>query len=341
MALYAFDGTWNSDKENDDSYTETNVVRFFHAYDDNSRALNPAVNNFYVSGIGTRLGDVGRAIGGAFGAGEVPRLNEAYERLCENWVAGDHTIDVIGFSRGAATALDFLNLVCQRGIRKPHTFDVLDVVKLPGHDRDDVIDPAPKFRFVGLWDVVGAFGVGAIAFDLPDLNIGHKLRLPKQNIEYCFHAMALDEVRTSFNVIRVNGAHEVWFRGVHSDIGGGNDNRGLNDITMKWMMLKAKDATLPITDAQIAALQPDPKCAAQLHKLPDLWRPFKAHEIQHYSVAPEARCRPLPGGCDVEDEQEERVAQPVGAAGIEAVAVPQDATVSASAGNVTSPGSPV
>ena len=40
--------------------------------------------------------------------------------------------------------------------------------------------------------------------------------------------------------MRLNGAEEVWFRGVHSDIGGGNDNRGLNDITMKWMMLKAK-----------------------------------------------------------------------------------------------------
>src|SRR4030088_3402412 len=130
MALYAFDGTWNSDKDNDDSYSETNVVRVFHAYDANSQPTNPGVKNFYVAGIGTRLGGIGRAIGGGLGAGELPRLNEAYERLCENWAAGDHVIDVIGFSRGAASSLDFLNLVCQRGIRKPHTFDVLDVVKL-------------------------------------------------------------------------------------------------------------------------------------------------------------------------------------------------------------------
>ena len=92
---------------------------------------------------------------------------------------------------------------------------------------------------------------------LPHLNVGHKLRLPKQNIGYCFHAMALDEVRTSFNVIRVRGAHEVWFRGVHSDIGGGNDNRGLNDISMRWMMRKAKAVGLPIPNAAIEALKPN------------------------------------------------------------------------------------
>src|SRR5690348_17251263 len=34
MALYAFDGTWNTAKENDESsYKNTNVVRFFETYD--------------------------------------------------------------------------------------------------------------------------------------------------------------------------------------------------------------------------------------------------------------------------------------------------------------------
>ena len=181
-----------------------------------------------------------------------------------------------------------------------------------------MVEKSPRFRFIGLWDVVGAFGVGAIAFDLPLTNIGHKLRLPKENIGYCFHAMALDEVRTSFNVIRVKGAHEVWFRGVHADIGGGNDNRGLNDISMRWMMRKAKGAGLPITGAQIAALAPDPNAAAKLHDLPDLWRPFFPADVVHYTVKPEARCRQTPAGCSVESEADELVAQAVGAGGLEA-----------------------
>ena len=70
--------------------------------------------------------------------------------------------------------------------------------------------------------------------------------------------MALDERRPSFLPTRLPGAHEVWFRGVHSDVGGGNTNRGLNDIALKWMLSKAKGASLPIADEDILALQPDP-----------------------------------------------------------------------------------
>jgi hypothetical protein len=65
-----------------------------------------------------------------------------------------------------------------------------------------------QFRFIGLFDVVGAFGLG-IAGDIRILNIGHHLSLPKNRIGYCFHAMALDETRVSFNVIRLKGAHDV------------------------------------------------------------------------------------------------------------------------------------
>ena len=40
-------------------------------------------------------------------------------------------------------------------------------------------------------------------------------------------------------VTRLSGASEVWFAGVHSDVGGGNGNLGLNDIALRWMALKA------------------------------------------------------------------------------------------------------
>ena len=50
---------------------------------------------------------------------------------------------------------------------------------------------------------------------------------------------------SSFVVTRVDGAYQVWFRGAHSDVGGGNKNRPRNDIALKWMMCKAKAAQLP------------------------------------------------------------------------------------------------
>jgi hypothetical protein len=33
---------------------------------------------------------------------------------------------------------------------------------------------------------------------------------------------------------------QVWFPGVHSNIGGGNDDQGLADITLAWMMSQLK-----------------------------------------------------------------------------------------------------
>ncbi len=78
MALYAFDGTWNQEKTDDDgAYANTNVVRFKNAYHRHS-----GTDDFYVEGIGTRWDLVGHVMGGLFGLGELSRLNEAYDHLC-------------------------------------------------------------------------------------------------------------------------------------------------------------------------------------------------------------------------------------------------------------------
>src|SRR5262245_14448543 len=122
MALYAFDGTWNEAKDGEDhEYKNTNVVRFFNAYHANS-----GKSDFYVAGVGTRFEAVGRALGGVFGLGELPRILEAYDRLCRNWVEhDDRIIDVVGFSRGAATTLDFCYHVLKNGIQRPGTDEVI------------------------------------------------------------------------------------------------------------------------------------------------------------------------------------------------------------------------
>ena len=304
MALYAFDGTWNAAKDGDDANSRnTNVVRFFQAYHKHS-----GTKDFYVAGVGTRFGAVGRALGGAFGLGELPRINEAYDQLCQNWAAGDTIIDVVGFSRGAATTLDFCHCVMERGIRRPGT--------------DTKVEPSPRIRFLGVWDVVAAFGLGNLGNDL--LNIGHHLSLPKANLQYCFHAMALDERRPSFLPTRLPGAVEVWFRGVHSDVGGGDGNTGLNDIALKWMMRKAKAAGLPIQDEDIAALQPNPTAPPKLdRKLPLKIRLISAVDRRHYTVSALDGCTNPPNTCLVETEADEQVATEIGAKGLEIL--PEDA----------------
>ena len=296
MALYAFDGTWNTQKDGEDPhYQNTNVVRFFRAY--NSRSNT---RDFYVEGIGTRYELAGRIVGGMFGLGQQARINEAYDHLCRNWADGDRIIDVIGFSRGAATTLDFCHLIQDRGIRQP--------------GEDDVVEPQPQIRFAGVWDVVAAFGLGFLGNEL--FNFGHNLSLPKTGLRYCFHALALDEQRLPFLPTRLNGAYEVWFRGVHSDVGGGNGNRGLNDIALKWMMCKARAAGLPIADSDILALQPDPSVDPNDDfRLLDV-RNIAGVDRRHYTAADRDGWRCAPPTCAVETDADEIVALEVGDRGV-------------------------
>jgi hypothetical protein len=206
----------------------------------------------------------------------------------------------VGFSRGAATVLDFCNLVQAKGIRKPGT--------------DQVVESSPKIRFVGLWDVVAAFGLANLGNEA--LNIGHHLVLPKKNVDYCFHAMALDERRPSFINTRVPGACEVWFRGVHSDVGGGNGNKPLNDVGLRWMMRKAMAAGLPIDAADV----PDPDVTTlepkHSNKLPVKLRLISAVDRSHYTVKPMDEWTNPPDTSPTETEEDERTANRVGDSGI-------------------------
>ena len=326
MALYAFDGTWNDEKQNDTADDDTNVARFFEAYHRNAGTVD-----VYVKGIGTKLGIPGRVIGGAFGVGEASRLFDTYHKLCVAYVDGkDHVIDIVGFSRGAATVLDFCNLVSSFGIRTPSATDGLNDIfqevglDLLSHfrrslaqklDERHVVEPRPKIRFVGLWDVVAAFGAAAVV-PIQGFNVGHRLNLPPDMVQFCVHGMALDERRPPFAVTHVKGANEVWFRGVHSDVGGGNGNKGLNDIALKWMMSKAKSAGLPITAGDIGALAPDPTTAPRLERMLTPRRTVHPAERCHYSVSPGPDTNNPPAGCPVETAADEVVAPRVGAAGV-------------------------
>jgi Uncharacterized conserved protein (DUF2235). len=195
---------------------------------------------------------------------------------------------------GAATALDFCAIVQERGVRKPGS--------------ETVVEANPKIRFLGLWDVVDSFGFALLGDQA--LNFFHQLEIPKTNIDYCFHAMALDERRPSFLNTRLQGAYEVWFRGVHSDIGGGNGNTGLSDITLRWMLEKAKAAGLPI-DAATIPTWPSPVTAVPQPALdlPLDIRPIGDVDRCHYSVPTLVDWRTPPATCVPETAADERAAQ--------------------------------
>ena len=264
MALYAFDGTWNRDQEVDER--DTNVLKFFNL------SAEPDDRKLYVPGVGSKLGVIGQAFGGAFGIGAEDRIENAFKHLQHVWKPGE-PIDVIGFSRGSATALDFVNKIVDRRHK-------------PGA-------PQPPIRFLGLFDTVASFGLPNVGPDKQhDFNFGHKLTLPKGDVLHCFHAMALDERRQSFGVTRIEGAHEVWFRGCHSDVGGGNGNTKLSFIALRWMVRKAALCGVPIDRTRVAAMALDagidPNAPLKLPKdfIPNQFRGGGTTDRVHYTVGP-------------------------------------------------------
>lgn len=297
MALYAFDGTMDDDRAMGTDAAavagETNVWKFYSAY----KGYTPTLNNQYVPGVGTRLGPIGAVVGSTVGAGWLSRINDTYDVLCDNYVAGDKTIDVVGFSRGSALALDFVNKVARDGVKKG----------------DTVVEPNPAIRFLSLFDVVAAFGVANLGFVFARVNPLHHFTLPK-NVQNCFHAMALDERRPSFEVTRVERAYEVWFRGVHSDIGGGNGNPGLNNITLRWMYRKAILCGLPVTEANIsdqACVPSTPIKPNVFSEISPVWRSIEAADLLHYTVGQHVvlateDCNECPSGCPIETPEFER-----------------------------------
>lgn len=248
MALYAFDGTWQAE-EADGEFENSNVVRFKDAYDGKAE---------YYRGIGTRGGKVRRWLAGATGLGGELRVEDAKDDLDVQLQTDDRIVDVVGFSRGAALALDFVNEI-EKTLR----------------------DAQARVRFLGLFDTVHSFGIAGI-----DVNLLHDPDVP-DIVDHCFHALALDERRGTFTPTRTPNHHEVWFRGVHSDIGGGNDNPGLNDITLRWMLSKAIAVGLPIKPGVIASLDVDPEAPikpAPFDPLKDPFRQVLKGDRIHYTV---------------------------------------------------------
>jgi hypothetical protein len=164
----------------------------------------------------------------------------------------------------------------------------------------------PAVRFLGVFDLVAAFGIPInLGFNFNRVNLGYKLGLSK-GVKFCYHALALDEARQAFRPSRLRGGCEVWFRGVHSDVGGGNDNHALNDISLRWMLHKATASGLPMKEECIAATcaraDVDGKIGNNFDVIRNRAREPKADDRFHYTVGTRPRHVNPPDPCTRETE---------------------------------------
>ena len=104
-----------------------------------------------------------------------------------------------------------------------------------------------KIEFLGLFDTVEAFGVPIeelrVAIDWAIWPISFRNHRPSRKVNHMRHALALDDERTTFHPLRIDQSRlapgqtvkEVWFAGVHSDIGGGYPESTLSFVPLVWM----------------------------------------------------------------------------------------------------------
>ncbi|MFM5085991.1 DUF2235 domain-containing protein [Aeromonas media] len=228
----------------------TNVGKLFEQYD---IAAGPLVAHSYICGIGTRdpiAGDNGpeyrsddtltQGLDLDFGGENTSIIGKVTLACTDTILMGIHDdlrdvlpsidcihrieFDVFGFSRGAAAARHFVNVIDQKAdhLLAQAIASNSDIRLKAGFDwasRDDV-----RFTFVGLFDtVVSSFNT--------NVNVQLKADCAKRVV----HITALDEVRKHFPLSRITSdsagtsipAHftELALPGAHSDIGGGYYSR--------------------------------------------------------------------------------------------------------------------
>jgi RHS repeat-associated protein len=230
LMLFAFDGTRN------DESVGSNVWKLSQAYRDGPVYYHRGPgNSLYLDWNALTAADAGRILDTQW-----QHLLNAIEQ--HNNQAQALTIDIVGFSRGAALARDFGNRINRQS---PGGYFSLDD-PLRG-----VLDACVDLRFMGLFDTVAQFGIAGANNSSYDLSIAPVWT-------WVAHAVALQERRWLFPLssaadLQSNNVIEAPFIGAHADIGGGqlpaNDTDSppapagdLGDITLAWMAWQAKAA---------------------------------------------------------------------------------------------------
>lgn len=265
------DGTWNSPEEERFGLpTATNVYKLYRASLDEAESDGRQIV-WYQPGVGVLGGALNRLVEGATGTGVSRGIQRGYAAIAALYRGPEDRIFLVGFSRGAFTARSIAGMVDCVGLVKSPTARQLK--KAYAHYRAQKTLPAAEAHLgvrvhaIGVWETVAALGLAiwgrSYNLRLIFRNEFHRLS-PTRAVNHVFHALALDEKRTSFMPERWPKGdsqgpevEECWFRGVHSDVGGGYGDCGLSDIALDWMATRLEGAGL-LLRKPAPVVQPDP-----------------------------------------------------------------------------------
>ncbi len=233
--------------------TNTNVVKLFELLhkDPSTQAAyyDPGVGTMSAPGaISVPAKAFTKLLGLAFAFGLTANIEDAYRYLMERYQDGDQVF-LFGFSRGAFTVRALAGMLYKCGLLQRGSENLIPYAsKMYRHgskalaaDFKRTFSRSCPVFFIGVWDTVKSVGIlRRRKFPNTALN---------PEVAHARHAISIDEKRSQY---RPNlWSHEprqdvrqVWFAGVHSDVGGGYCEAGLSHATLRWILREAIDAGL-------------------------------------------------------------------------------------------------
>jgi len=255
------DGTWNRPEKNLEEDYPTNVLKLARGVKTENQDIKQVV--FYDWGIGSYHD---KFAGGALGKGLEKNIKDCYRFIVHNYEKDDE-IYLFGFSRGAYTIRSLCGLINNCSILKSAEGrlieDAFKLYKTKKHKPKDAysvkwradhsVQDKTKIHFVGVWDTVGAMGLPFSLFGLIEKKALFYDKKLGSNIIKARHALSLDELREDFTPTiwqprESIDLKQVWFAGVHADVGGSytpdKDKTCLADIPFLWMINEAEASGL-------------------------------------------------------------------------------------------------
>src|SRR5258706_14355560 len=220
----------------------TNVIRLYHTL---SHDLESQVTYYYPSlgamgpplPFGGAVKLVKRTLGLAFGLGLFEELRSAYKFLMQAYEQGDRLF-FFGVGRGAYTARTLAGILHLSGLVRPGSEALIPyAIRIATKLDNETFEAAREFTktfsrecpvyFVGVWETPAQFGW---IFNPFPLRIPFSANNP--GIQIGRQAIAIDERRALFQPSLwrplapplpsgPRDLKQVWFRGVHSDVCGG------------------------------------------------------------------------------------------------------------------------
>ena len=121
-------------------------------------------------------------------------------------------------------------------------------------------------QFIGVWDTVSAVGFPVMGVSNMIDKFIYKYKFPTttlhKNVRQACHAVSIDDKRKTFHPELWDESNEtgsriqqVWFAGVHANVGGGYQKHGMSLVAMDWMMKKSQAMGLVFNQNDAAFFQ--------------------------------------------------------------------------------------